>query len=98
MKKKAATPVDAGHIAKLANLPLTKEELDVLGQQLTQTFAYTSKLTEIDTSGVVPTSQVTGLENIFRDDAVTPSFSQQDALGNARRTYKGYFVVDAIFE
>ena len=98
MKTNTAVSVDAGHIAILANLPLTKEELGVLGRQLAQTFAYISKIKDIDTKNVTPTSQVTGLENVFRDDVVVPSLSQRDALKNARRTYKGYFMVDAIFE
>ncbi len=59
---------------------------------------YVNKIQEINTENVIPTSQVTGLENIFREDIVKPSFSQKEALANATRKYKGYFVAKSVFE
>lgn len=89
---------DASAVARLANLTLTDEQLIELGNQLTVSLEYVGKLQELSTSGVMPTSQVTGLENVFREDEIIPSLSQEDALRNASRVHNGYFVVDAIFE
>jgi len=50
------------------------------------------------TAQVEETSQVTGMENVFREDEIKPSLSQDEVLANAPRKYKGYFVVEAIFE
>ena len=90
--------IDVGHIAKLANLPLTDSEKKKFEKQLSETLDYVKQLDEIDTKNVEPTSQVTGLENVLREDEVKPSFSQADALKNAKSTYKGFFKVKAILE
>ena len=90
--------IDIEHVAKLANLPLDKKRLEILGKQLTETLLYIDRLSEIPTEKVEPTSQVTGLTNITRDDSVAASLSQEAAVGNAPETHKGYTVVDAILE
>lgn len=90
--------IDVSHVAKLANLPLTEEEKKKFETQLTETLDYVNQLEEIDTKNVEPTSQVTGLENVTREDVVTPSMSQEEALKNAKSTYKGFFKVPAIME
>lgn len=58
------------HIAKLARLDLTKEELKKYGNQLSAILNYIDQLKEVEVTGVEPTAQVTGLENIFREDKV----------------------------
>jgi aspartyl-tRNA(Asn)/glutamyl-tRNA(Gln) amidotransferase subunit C len=90
--------IDIEHVAKLANLPLDKRHMEILGEQLTETLLYIDRLNEIRTEKVEPTSQVTGLTNIIRDDTVSDSLPQEAALENAPETYNGYIVVDAIFE
>ena len=92
------TKAQVQHVAKLANLPLTDEEEEKLGEQLSQTLDYINKLEEIDTGKVKPTSQVTGLENVTRDDQVISSLTQAEALKNAKSTYKGYIKVKAILD
>lgn len=57
------------HIAKLARLDLTDEELKKYGSQLSDILNYIDLLKEVDAAGVEPTAQVTGMENIFREDA-----------------------------
>lgn len=57
------------HIAKLARLDLTGEELKKYGGELSAILNYIDQLKEVDTKGVEPTAQVTGMENVFRDDA-----------------------------
>jgi len=90
--------MDVSHVAKLANLPLTVDEKKYLGKELDETLEHIANLQKIDTKNVEPTSQVTGLENVMRDDVVTPSLSQKEVLQNAKDTYKGYIRVPAIIE
>lgn len=90
--------IDVAHVAKLANLPLTPEETKTFEKQLSAVLDYIKKLDEVDVSGVEPTSQVTGLENVTRDDETKPSLTQKEALANAKATHNGLFVVKGIFE
>ncbi|MFH1233124.1 MAG: Asp-tRNA(Asn)/Glu-tRNA(Gln) amidotransferase subunit GatC [Patescibacteria group bacterium] len=58
------------HIAKLARLELTDDELKKYGNQLSDVLNYIDQLKEVDVKGVEPTAQRTGLENILREDVV----------------------------
>lgn len=89
---------DVKHIAKLAHLKLTDQEMTKFQKQLASILDFVSALSAVDTKDVIPTSQVTGLENVFREDEVKKSLSQSEALVNAKRKHNGYFAVDAIFE
>lgn len=84
------------HVAKLANLPLKPEEKEKFEKQLEETLSYVEKLNSIDTKGVEPTSQVTGLENVTREDKPSPSLSQDEALANTKSKHNGLFKVKAI--
>lgn len=88
--------IDVKHIAKLANLPLTPDEEKIFAQQLAAILEYIKKLQEVDTSSVEPTSQVTGLENVFREDKATPSLSQEEVLSNTKSKHNGLFQVKGI--
>lgn len=90
--------IDVSHIATLANLPLSDEEKKKFEKQLADTLETIADLQEIDTKNVEPTSQVTGLENVLREDVVKPSLTQKEALQNAKDTYKGFIKVKAIIE
>lgn len=61
---------DVRHIAKLARLRLTDEEVAKLATQLTSILQYVDMLKEVNTDGVPPTAQVTGIVNAFREDTV----------------------------
>ena len=58
------------HIAQLARLGLTKADEARFATQLSSILDYVEQLQQVDTSGVEPTAQVTGLENVMREDAV----------------------------
>lgn len=90
--------IDISHVAKLANLTLSQEEKAKLENQLEETIKYVDELNNVDTKGIEPTSQVTGLENVTRKDETKPSLSQDKALLNAKSKHNGFFKVDAIFE
>ncbi|HUD09820.1 MAG TPA: Asp-tRNA(Asn)/Glu-tRNA(Gln) amidotransferase subunit GatC [Patescibacteria group bacterium] len=90
--------IDVLHIAKLANLPLRKEEIKKYEEQLSAILEYIEKLKQVKTDDVPETSQTTGLENVTRDDSTTPSLTQTEALSNTKNSQKGTFKVKAIFE
>ena len=90
--------IDINHVAKLANLSLSPAEKQIFAKQLSDILAYVNKLNELNTQNVEPIGQITGLENITREDKATPSQTQEEALKNAKRTYKGFFEVDAVIE
>lgn len=75
------------HIAKLSKLDLTSSEINKFQKQLSKIVDYVSKLSEVDTSNLEPTSQTTGLENVFRIDEVRLTSITQE---------NGYFIVDRI--
>ena len=85
-------------IAKLANLEIPVEKTKEFKAHLSDILDLVNKLMALETDGIEPTSQVTGLENVLREDVVKPSLSQDEALKNAPRIHNGYFVVDAILE
>jgi len=64
------TKQEIEHVAKLARLELTEEEINKYGEQLSAVLSYIDQLSEVDTTGVEPTAQVTGLENVWREDEV----------------------------
>lgn len=97
MKKNNISPEEVKHIAKLAKLELNQDDLNKFQKQLSDILDFVDKLSEMKTTNVEPTSQVTGLKNIFRQDIITPSLSQKEALANAPRQHQGHFVVKAIF-
>ncbi len=68
------------HIAKLARLELTSEEVNKMTKELSSILGYIEMLNEVDTSTVEPTAQVTGITNALREDTVIPSEAKPDAL------------------
>jgi len=87
---------DVEHVAHLARLGLTDDELALLQGQLNHILEQYAKLAELDTEDIPPTAQTIELENILRDDVVTPSLPVEDVLGNAPDAAGGYIVVPPI--
>ena|SRR3989338_8092491 len=88
------------HLAKLANLKLSDMQLKKIVPDVSVFLDYVSKIKSLDTKNVEETSQVTGQENVFREDVVDDKrmLTQEEALSNAKKKYQGYFLVDAIFD
>lgn len=61
---------DVQHLAQLSSLQLQDDEIEALRQDIGNILAYVEQLGELDTAGVEPTYQVTGLENVWREDTV----------------------------
>ncbi len=94
------TVAQVQHVAKLADIPVSEAEALALATAFDETLAVVNQLQTVDTSAVQPTHQVTGLENVWREDVVRPdlSFSQAQALANAAEQHDGYFVVPQIID
>ena len=90
--------INVPHVAKLANIPLSDAETKQLETQLAATLEYVEHLNEVDTKNVEPTSQVTGLKNILREDVAKASLTQEQALSNTAATHNGLFKVKGVFE
>jgi aspartyl-tRNA(Asn)/glutamyl-tRNA(Gln) amidotransferase subunit C len=90
------TRSDVEHVAYLARLRLTDEELDRLEGQLNHILDQYAKLAELDTDDIPPTAQTIELENILRDDVATPSLPAEAVLANAPERDGDFFVVPAI--
>ncbi len=68
------------HIAKLAKIKLSEEEVQKLSGELSSILDYFAVLQEVDTEGVAETSQVTGLESITRPDEIIMSEIEKELL------------------
>ncbi|MEO7118095.1 MAG: Asp-tRNA(Asn)/Glu-tRNA(Gln) amidotransferase subunit GatC [Candidatus Limnocylindrales bacterium] len=87
---------DVQHVAHLARLGLTDEELGRLEGQLNHILDQYAVLAELPTDDIAPTAQTIELENILREDRVTPSLSVEEALAGAPERSGDHLVVAAI--
>ena len=86
------------HIATLARIGLTEEEVLMFGEQLSQILEQFEVLKELDTSGVAPTGHIGGLQTVMREDLAEASLDSEDVLKNAPRREGEYFRVNAVLE
>ena len=94
----AITREEVEHVAHLARLGLTEEEVERMAQQLSHILDNFESLKQVDTSAISPTAQVITLQNVMRTDEVRPSFPREEILANAPRAEDGCFRVKAILE
>jgi len=87
---------EVAHIAALARLSFSEEEMELFAEQLNQILIYMEKLDEIDTTGIKPTYHALDLINVFREDQIKPSLSTQKLLSNAPQTDKDMVIVPRI--
>jgi aspartyl-tRNA(Asn)/glutamyl-tRNA(Gln) amidotransferase subunit C len=87
---------DVEHVAHLARLGLTEDELARLEGQLNHILDQYAVLVELDTDHIAPTAQTIELENILRDDEVRQSLPAEEILGLAPERDGQYFVVPPI--
>ncbi|HEX7594360.1 MAG TPA: Asp-tRNA(Asn)/Glu-tRNA(Gln) amidotransferase subunit GatC [Anaerolineae bacterium] len=77
------TRTQVQHIAELAKLKLSEEEIDRMTPQLSAILEYAARLQELDTDAIPPTASVVPLQNVMREDQIVPSLTRDDALANA---------------
>ncbi len=86
------------HVAALAYLRFSPEELERLRGQLDGILAHINQLQEIDTAAIPPTAQVIAMTSVLRDDVVQPSLPTDVALMNTPRVENNFIEVDAVLE
>jgi aspartyl-tRNA(Asn)/glutamyl-tRNA(Gln) amidotransferase subunit C len=84
---------DVLHVAKLASLELTEEEIERLEVQLNDILAAVGKVSELDLSDVPPTSHPLSVVNVLRPDEPRPSLPLEDVFVNAPAREGDYFRV-----
>ncbi|MCW2277265.1 Asp-tRNA(Asn)/Glu-tRNA(Gln) amidotransferase subunit GatC [Heliophilum fasciatum] len=90
------TKAEVEHVAMLARLALTDDEVAMYTTQLNAILDYAQRLEALDTSAVAPTAHVFPLHNVFRDDVVRPSMEQAKIVANAPEEEDGFFRVPRI--
>jgi aspartyl-tRNA(Asn)/glutamyl-tRNA(Gln) amidotransferase subunit C len=87
-------------VADLARLELTDEELEIMPEQLSNVLNYIDQLKEVDTEGVLPTAQVTGLADVWREDEARPWAKDEveAALNEAPEVYAHQIKVKKVLE
>ena len=87
---------DVLHVARLARLALTEEEVERLGGQLNAILEAVGKVAELDLADVPPTSHPLELANVLGEDEPRPCLSVEEALGNAPEREGDYFRVPPV--
>jgi aspartyl-tRNA(Asn)/glutamyl-tRNA(Gln) amidotransferase subunit C len=87
---------EVAHLARLARLALDDDELDRFGPQLDVILGAVSRISELDTADVPPTSHALPLTNVTRPDEVRPGLTQGEALAAAPASAEGRFQVPRI--
>ena len=86
------------HIAQLAHLGLSEDDVPKFQEQLSEILDHFEALRALDTEGVPPTSHPLSLESVMREDEVAPSLPVEDVLANAPNSEDGLFRVRAVLE
>ena len=81
------------HVARLARLELTEDEVGRMSAELSDVSRYIDKIGELDLDGVPPTTHVVEVSNALRPDVVEPSLPREVALANAPAVADGGFLV-----
>jgi len=100
MKSSILSEDEVKKIASLAKLPLTPAEVKKFQKQLVKILAYFQKLKKINTDNIVIGRTNDDLSNVVREDVTTQErmFTQEQALMNVKKSYKGYFIIDKIID
>ena len=92
------TKQEVEHIAALARLELTEEEVERYRQQLSAILDYAARLQALDTSHIPPTSSVLPARSVLRPDEVRPSLALDELLRNAPQSENDQFRVPPVLE
>jgi aspartyl-tRNA(Asn)/glutamyl-tRNA(Gln) amidotransferase subunit C len=87
---------DVAHVAHLARLELSDDELETYTEQLGAILDHAQDVAALDTSGVPPTAHPLPLENVLRDDVVRPSLDRDEVLAQAPAAEGAFFRVPRI--
>ena len=94
----SVSPEQVRHIAKLARIAMSEEELARLGPELNAIIGWVEQLGEVNTDGVEPLTAVIDQKLRLREDAVTDGDIRDDVLANAPEAQHGFFAVPKVIE
>ena len=86
------------HVAKLARLNCSDEEIATFTTQLRAILNYVAQLEELDTTNVEPLAHCLSVQNVFREDVVKPSLTNDQALQNAPQRNGEFFAVPKVLD
>ena len=86
------------HIAALARIRISEDELEPLAHELSHILDWVEQLNEVDTTGVTPMASAAEASLPMREDAVTDGGCRDAILGNAPRSAHGFFTVSKVIE
>ena len=89
---------EVAHLARLARLAVTDQELDLFAGQLEVILSSVARVSEVAAADIPPTSHAVGLTNVFREDVPRPELTQQQALSGAFAAEEGRFLVPRILD
>ena len=89
---------DVLHVAHLARLHLTDDEVDRMQEQLSNILGAIETLRDVDTSHVGPTASVIQLENVMREDVARPGIGREAALANTPLRDADFLRVPTVLE
>ena len=92
--KRKITKEEVMHVARLARIKLSEEEIEKFQAQFEDILGFIDQLGEVETGGIDPVSQVTDSKNILRKDEVEESLPKKDIV----KDHSGYFVVPKVIE
>lgn len=92
------TKENVEHVANLARLSFTDEELETFTKQLDDIIGFAEQLNELDTENVEPTTHVLELSNVLRNDESREWLTNEEALKNAPDKQDGQVKVPAVLE
>lgn len=87
---------DVAHVARLARLVLTEDELEMFTGQLAAVLAHAADVEALEIDDVAPTAHPLPLLNVLRDDVVQPSLDRDEVLAAAPAALDGRFAVPRI--
>jgi len=90
------TETDVRHVAKLARLKVTDDEVHRFTQQLAHVLDYVAKMNELDVEGVEPMAHPLDLSNVLREDVEVPGVGVDTALANAPERDDPFFAVPKV--
>jgi aspartyl-tRNA(Asn)/glutamyl-tRNA(Gln) amidotransferase subunit C len=90
------SPDDVAHVARLARLDLTDDELERFTEQLGAVLEHAADIAALDIADVPPTAHPLPLVNVLRDDVAVPSLDRDEVLAQAPAAEDGRFRVPRI--
>ncbi len=87
---------DVQHVASLARLGLSDDEVETMREQLSSILGHIEVLSQLDTEAIPPTAQVIALQNVLREDEVRESLPQEVLMRLAPNSRHGFIAVSEV--